>query len=577
MSAGRPGTSGDEAAHGHDVGDRVVGDVHGYPLHADDAAQWQAAGEAAARGAHAVAAGLIEALCRRRPELLPAQVQAAYYQLSAGAYRAAEATALAAADACTDAPPRTPEAAAALIKLLRVFEAHRAMAETVDRSDWSASRDPGLLVDLVQALAGLGLYPQAERLLVRAEALAPGHPLLGYTRGIFAFVRGDRAASQAWLTRSLPALPQRAAHIGWLRAMQAGRDTPDTLRAQVAQLRAAPAAAGSEDAAYRAFGLHRLLDALGDHAAAWEALAEGCAIKAAMSTARHDPAAERALFDALRALPRAAAGAVEGDDTAPPPVTRTLFVVGMHRSGTSVLERVLSGHSGMIDGGENHVFPAAMRWATEHRGTGVLDLATVERAASLGAGDWAEVGRRMDAYAAWRSERAPWFIEKLPPNALHAGFILRAMPHARVLCMRRDPMDTCFSNLRTYFAAGIAPYSYDQRALAEHALRHAALMRHWATRAGGRMLEVDYAAFVADPEAEVRRICVWLGIDFEPQMLDVGRDAGYTATASVGDVRRGILRDRSGAWRPYAAWLGPMQDTLAQAGSNTDTDAPRTV
>lgn len=558
MNSGPQGAAEDAA-----TGEPVVGDIHGYPLHADDAARWQAAGEAAARGAPALAADLIQALCERRPQLLPARVQAGYYRLAAGAYRDAEAIALAAARACADTPPRTPEAAAALTTLLRVFEAHRAMAEVLDRCDWSACRDPGLLLDLVQMLAGLGLYSRAERLLARAEALAPGHPQFAYTRGIFAFVRGDRAASQTALARVAPALPQRAAHIGWLRAMQVERGDAEAVRAQVAQLRAVRVAARSEDAAYRAFALHRLHDALGEHAAAWEALAEGCAIKAAV--ARHDPTADMALFEALRALPPDVAGAVGDEGAAPPPPTRTLFVVGLHRSGTSVLERVLSGHSAVVDGGENHVFPAAMRWATGHRGAGVLDLTTVERAARLGPDDWAEVGSRLDAYAAWRSDAAPWFVEKLPPNALHVGFILRAMPHARVLHMRRDPADTCFSNLRTFFADGIAPYSYDQRALARHALRHSALMRHWMTRARDRMLELDYAAFVADPDAEVRRVCDWLGLAFEPQMLDVGRDAGYTATASVGEVRRGILRDRGGAWRPYARWLGPMLETLADA------------
>lgn len=575
MNAGGSGLSGDgavdkSAADMSAVGEAVVGEIHGYPLHADDAAQWQAAGDAAARGAHAAAADVIQTLCDRRPHLLPARIQAGYYRLSAGAYRAAESIALAAADACADAPPRTPEAAAALIALLRVFEAHQAMAEVVDRTDWSTCRDPGVLVGLVQMLAGLALYPQAERLLARADALAPGHPMLAYTRGIFAFVRGDRVASQASLARALPALPQHAAHIGWLRAMQARRDDAEaSLRAQVAHLRATRVNAGSGDAAYRAYALHRLHDALGEHAAAWDALAEGNAIKAA--AARHDPDADRALFEALRALPATAAGAFEDDGSAPPPVTRTLFVVGMHRSGTSVLERVLSGHSAVVDGGENHVFPAAMRWATDHRSRGVLDLTTVERAARLGPEDWADVGRRIDAYAAWRSGGAPWFIEKLPPNALHAGFILRAMPHARVLCMRRDPMDTCFSNLRTFFADGIAPYASEQRALARYALGHADLMRHWLARARGRMVEVDYAAFVADPHTEVLRLCAWLGLDVEPRMLDVGRDTGYTATASIADVRRGILRDRGGAWRPYAAWLRPMQETLARIGADTDS------
>ena len=163
MNAGRSGLPGDNAVDKSAVGEAVVGEIHGYPLHADDAAQWQAAGDAAARGTHAAAADVIQTLCDRRPHLLPARIQAGYYRLSAGAYRTAESIALAAADACADAPPRTPEAAAALIALLRVFEAHQAMAEVVDRTNWSPCRDPGALAKIVVE-QGLNVR-QTERLV----------------------------------------------------------------------------------------------------------------------------------------------------------------------------------------------------------------------------------------------------------------------------------------------------------------------------------------------------------------------------------------------------------------------------
>ena len=547
----------------------AVADIGGYPLSAEDATLWQTAAAAAGRGDPAGAAAAMHTLMERRPDLLPAGIQAAHFLAAAGAWRDAETTALAGAASCRAQPPRSPDMAAALVKLLRQFEAHPQMADVVDGMDWNTCRDPGLLVDLVQTLAPLGLYPQAERLLARAEALAPGHPQLEYVRGIFAFVRGDAATSEQHLARAAAALPARAAHIGWLRAMQAERSNPETLRTQITALRAARTAPGSEDAAFRAFGLHQLLHALGDHAAAWDALTEANAIKAASN--RYNRDTDTTLFTALHALPPSVAGAQTQADPGPLPPTRTLFIVGMHRSGTSVLERVLAGHSHVMDGGENHVFPAAMRSATNHRGEGIIDATMVERAARLDDAEWAAIGRRMDAYAAWRAQGKTWFVEKLPPNALHVGFILRAMPHARVVWMQRDPVDTCFSNLRTYFADGIAPYANDQRDLADYRLRHDALMTHWLTRAEGRMLRLDYADFIADPDTQTRRVCTALDLAFEPDMLEVGRDAGYTATASIAQVRRGILRDRGGAWRPYAAWLHPLLEGLGIA-SDQATD-----
>lgn len=139
--------------------------------------------------------------------------------------------------------------------------------------------------------------------------------------------------------------------------------------------------------------------------------------------------------------------------------------------------------------------------------------------------------------------------EKLPSNFLLLGHILEALPEARILHMRRDPMDTCFSNLRTCFD-GAARYSYDQRSLGDYHLRYRSLMQHWHEVAPGRILDVDYAALVDRPEAEARRIAAFCGLDFNDAMLAVDRAGGATATASVGHARQGILKDRGGAWRP---------------------------
>jgi hypothetical protein len=233
----------------------------------------------------------------------------------------------------------------------------------------------------------------------------------------------------------------------------------------------------------------------------------------------------------------------------------------MHRSGTTLLERVLAGHDGVADGGETYVFSACLRHAADHYCQGVGDAVLVDR---LDAPGLTAAGARFRDYARWRAGGKAWLTEKLPSNFLNLGFILQALPEARVLHMRRDPIDTCFSNLRTFFG-NAAAYSYEQRELAEYFLHYQALMRHWHAQAPGRILDIDYAEFVAAPEIQARRVMEFCGIEFQPEALALEHGGGQVATASLADVRGGIRRDRGGVWRHYEAHLQPLREALAPA------------
>jgi hypothetical protein len=150
--------------------------------------------------------------------------------------------------------------------------------------------------------------------------------------------------------------------------------------------------------------------------------------------------------------------------------------------------------------------------------------------------------------------------EKLPPNLINAGFIAKALPHARILHMVRDPRDTCFSNLRTYFNR-TATYSYDQLQLAGYYRQYRELMRHWHAVMPGRILDVDYDELVNHPEASTGKVLAFCGLPFESGTLSIGK-SGAVATASSAYVRNGILRNRGAAWKHYADHLRPMLDAL---------------
>lgn len=533
--------------------DRPDIDVYGYALRAARVPLWQEALVLMRRGDAASALDRMLAIVAAQPDFMPAHVEAANLLLAVGRYRHG----LGIARNVADRMPRSTAFALHVIRLLRRFEEHRKIASLVARVDWAACSSAALLAQVAGELGPIGLYRQATNLLDRADRLAPGDRRVQVLRGTIAFVAGDIDGARLSLRAALDSPGPDMPHARWMLTMQPDSDSlARDIDVLSAKLRLA--APGSEDEAYLAFGLHNLLHASSRYEESWQALERGCRVKRGL--VRYDRQRQRRLFDALTGLDLKP---VEEASEAGAP--KVIFIVGMHRSGTSVLERVLAGHNEVADGGESYVFPAAMREVTDHFCRGIVDEVLIERAADA---DLALAGRRFREYAHWRAGGRSCFTEKLPSNFLNLGFILRAMPDARVLHMKRDPIDTCFSNLRTFFSLA-APYSYDQLDLADYFRMCQGLMQHWHRHFPGRILDVEYQAFVDDPETEAARVMAFCGLDFQPEALDVSRIGGYSATASVGSVRRGILRNRGGAWGPYRKHLAPLLDALGA------TDAAR--
>lgn len=179
--------------------------------------------------------------------------------------------------------------------------------------------------------------------------------------------------------------------------------------------------------------------------------------------------------------------------------------------------------------------------------------------------DFGEVGRRYLAGVAWRLGDAPLFTDKLPSNFLNIGFICSALPHARILHMVRDPVKTCFSNLRELFSDA-NPYSYDQAELADYFLRYRRLMAHWHALLPGRILDVDYAELTRDPESVMRRVAQFCGIDYMPGMTDPRSSRRPVSTVSAVQVREGLVRREVPKWVAYADRLQPLVGALKAGG-----------
>jgi len=310
------------------------------------------------------------------------------------------------------------------------------------------------------------------------------------------------------------------------------------------------------------YALAKELEDIGAGAAAFRHLsAANAAHKQAIG---YDFAQDEAIFDAIEALFAGAAGPLApgaGNPDAAP-----IFVVGMPRTGTTLVDRILSSHPEVGSAGELQAMPLAVKQLAGTPSRVVIDPETV---AASGAIDPRAIG---DAYLEraghHRPKDKPRFIDKLPANFLYVGHIARALPNARIVCLRRNPMDTIWSNYKNLFASQSAyyAYSYDLMDAARYYARFDRLMALWDRLWPGRMLQFSYEALVADQEGETRRLLDHCGLVWDEACLSFHENKAAVATPSAAQVRRPINADSVGKWRAYADALAPARTWLETQG-----------
>lgn len=237
---------------------------------------------------------------------------------------------------------------------------------------------------------------------------------------------------------------------------------------------------------------------------------------------------------------------------------RPLFVTGMPRSGTTLVDRILSSHSGVVSLGEINDFAMTVtrlgRTTAKQRSLEVsVDISPDE----LGA----EYVRSVTTYGF----EAGIFIDKTPTNFFYAGLIARSLPNAAIVHVRRHPVDTCLAMYRTLFKTGY-PFSYHLNDLAEAYIAYHALMAHWRSALPDRIHDVSYEALVDDQEAVSRELVTACGLTWEAQCLTFEKNAAPVSTASAAQVRRPVYRDALARWRRFESQLEPLVDKLDAAG-----------
>jgi thioredoxin-like negative regulator of GroEL len=441
-----------------------------------------------------------------------------------------------------------------------------------------------------------GQASRADRALAEAIAHEAGDPLVQDLIGMTQSLLGDQTAARAWYAKAVAGAPDRvgyrvnlanalvflgetaAAELELERALALAPDNVQAHwllsgvrkavdRSHVEMLVRLAARPGQPPRAlaFIFYALGKELEDLEEWDRAFAAFVRGAAYR--RRTVEFDERAEQATYQTLERLFTAAWLA---DDRAARPEdfageAAPIFVVGQPRTGTTLVERIISAHSQVHSAGELQQFGLSVRRLVQYEGGRRFAAELMAQAAAL---DGPTLGRAYLAASVKMRGTTPRFVDKLPSNFLYLPLILKALPNARIVHLVRDPMDACFASFKQLFADAY-PHSYDQGEMARHFVRYHRLMAVWRERFPQRFIDIRYEDVTRRLEPEARALLAHLGLPWEDACLAFHQQQGPVATASAVQVREPAHTRSVGRWRRYQSHLAPMREILEAAGIET--------
>ena len=429
------------------------------------------------------------------------------------------------------------------------FTAAREQAEAL------YERDPGNLVfqsHLAIESMQTGDYDRAFALFDAILAKLPRDPATLTSRGHALKTTGRTDDAVESYRSAIDAKPDHGDAWYALANLKTYRFPDDEIAAMKQQLQSADLA--FMDRVHLHFGLGKALEDRGDHEKSFGHYDAGNNLKRAQT--RYSADAMSAELAKQRQVCTADLFERHAGDGHPAP--DPIFILGLPRAGSTLLEQILASHS-QVDGTLElpNILALAHRLrgrkAGQSRYPEVLRELTVEQLARFGQ-DFIENTRI-------HRQGAPYFIDKMPNNFRHVGLIHLILPNAKIIDARRDPMDCCFSGFKQLFAEG-QEFTYGLTEIGRYYADYVALMDHWDTVLPGRVLRVRHEDVLDDLEGQTRRMLEYCGLEFEESCLDFHKTDRAVRTASSEQVRRPINRSGQGAWKPYDPWLGPLRKAL---------------
>jgi tetratricopeptide (TPR) repeat protein len=443
----------------------------------------------------------------------------------------------------------------ALMALKRPADALASYDEALAR----APNDPGLHNNRGGALTQLMRPEEALASFDRAIALKPDYAEAHDNKGIILTELGRFDEAMNATETAIKFAPRRVRSYLSLALSRRLKRGDRHLGAMEALARAMPSLTTDEQLELN-FALGKAFADIGDYERSFRRLAAGNALKRKQTI--YDEKAALGLLKQTRStftgeLMRRHAG--EGDRSEAP-----VFIVGMPRSGTTLIEQILASHPNVFAAGEiDGVYAAVARFGGVGEGA-----ARFPQAASGMSGDqWRRLGASYVERITAAAPAAERITNKTPDNFRFIGLIRLALPNARIIHVRRDPVDTCVSCFSRLFVDNL-PYAYDLGELGRYYRAYDGLMAHWrGVLPANALFEVQYEEVVADLETQARRIVAYCGLEWDARCLDFHRTERQVRTASAMQVRQPIYRSSVGRWADYEPFLAPLLAELAPSTS----------
>ncbi len=423
----------------------------------------------------------------------------------------------------------------------------------------------GAAADLIlsSVLVRLGDQERARTIYERMLEAQPEQPLLWQNLGHVLKTLGEQGeAIKAYRTAvtQQPSLGEAWWSLANLKTVKLEGDDIAHMEAALAGLTGE--AGRDEDVFHLHFSLGKAYEDAGEVARSFEHYDKGNCLR--RSLVRYDPDLLAAEADATASTFTSAfiAGMGEGGCPAEDPI----FIVGLPRSGSTLVEQILSSHSaieGTMELSEMMVIAARLQSRVDEGE--FADFAAMVR--SLGPAERLRLGEEyIERTRVHRKTDRPRFTDKMPNNWQHVGLIRLILPNAKIVDARRHPMSCCFSGWKQHFARG-QTFTYDLGEIGRYYRDYVKLMAHYDAAAPGAVHRVIYERMVAETEHEVRRLLGYLGLPFEESCLEFHRNTRAVRTASSEQVRQPIYTDAVEHWKAFAPWLSPLEAALGDVAT----------
>lgn len=418
--------------------------------------------------------------------------------------------------------------------------------------------DPVVLDLIGTTLSLMGEHGVAQTFYGRANTLKPDFPPFLQNLANNLVYHGDTEEADKVFQRII-ALQPNSPQAHW--ALAGSTKATDTTHIEEMHALQARQRGNPRARAFYLYGIGKEYEDLQQWDQAFEAFSAGAAARRA--TVEYDEAAEIAMFEYLEQHYTAAwlARQAEGNPDSSP-----IFVLGQPRTGTTLVERIITAHSQVHSAGELQQLGLALRRLSNYRNPKRFSAELFAAAQNL---EPAKIGGMYLQTSSKMRGETPRFVDKLPQNYLLIPLILAALPNAKIVHLVRGPMDACFASFKQLFADAYL-HSYEQGEMARHHLRYRGLMAHWHQQFPGRIYDISYEATAADLEPNARALIDYLELPWEDACLDFHRQEGAVSTASAVQVREPAHTRSIGRWRRYENQLQPMLETLTKGGLSPD-------